>query len=386
MSVDSHTFPNLDDFARGVDQIGRTLDAHRLFAIQVLLPVRAVFLAHGVVFIDQQRERQFKLVTKFDVTFGGIGADAKQLCPRGLQLCVSIAERTGLFSASRCIVFGIEKQNDRSASQIFQFDGLAVLVFEREGGSLFAWFDEISHDETPHLGAYGLKGGGWDRALFSIGQVVASGGGLTETRDWIRRGKTRQKHASGWCLTGAPKKQTRYTTGQLRDVGLLHPPFFPHSLESCLNLSDQPPSSSNDTPSADPMAHPSRAIRPHGLEDARKLATEAARVALDNNGQDVMVLNVSEQSAEFDFFVIATGTSRRQLHAISEQTDDALEKGLGDRRQGIEGYQESSWIVLDYGSLVVHLFDEETREYYDLESLWADATPIPLSDLGLTQR
>ncbi|MEP3830319.1 ribosome silencing factor [Rhodopirellula bahusiensis] len=151
-------------------------------------------------------------------------------------------------------------------------------------------------------------------------------------------------------------------------------------------MSDQPPSSSNDTPSADPMAHPSRAIRPHGLEDARKLATEAARVALDNNGQDVMVLNVSEQSAEFDFFVIATGTSRRQLHAISEQTDDALEKGLGDHRQGIEGYQESSWIVLDYGSVVVHLFDEETREYYDLESLWADATPIPLSDLGLTQR
>jgi ribosome-associated protein len=93
---------------------------------------------------------------------------------------------------------------------------------------------------------------------------------------------------------------------------------------------------------------------------------------------------VSGQSAEFDFFVISTGTSRRQLHAISEQIDDALEKGLGDYRMGIEGYQESSWIVLDYGSLVVHLFDEETREYYDLESLWADGKRIPLEDLGLT--
>ncbi|MEM9367036.1 MAG: RsfS/YbeB/iojap family protein, partial [Planctomycetota bacterium] len=93
--------------------------------------------------------------------------------------------------------------------------------------------------------------------------------------------------------------------------------------------------------SDNPMVTQSRAIRPFGLEDARKLAVSAARVAIDNNGSDVMILDVSQQSAEFDFFVIATGTSRRQLHAISEQTDDVLEKDLGDRRAGIEGYQES---------------------------------------------
>jgi ribosome-associated protein len=97
-----------------------------------------------------------------------------------------------------------------------------------------------------------------------------------------------------------------------------------------------------------------------------------------------MVLDVCAQSAEFDLFVLATGTSRRQLHAISEQIDDVLEKELGDHRLGIEGYQESRWIVLDYGNVIVHLFDEETREYYDLESLWADGKQVPLSDLGLT--
>lgn len=134
---------------------------------------------------------------------------------------------------------------------------------------------------------------------------------------------------------------------------------------------------------SDPLVTPSRAIRPHGLEDARKLAAAAARVAIENNGSDVIVLDVSRQSAEFDYFVLATGTSRRQLHAISEQIDDALEKELGDERMGIEGYQESRWIVLDYGSVVIHLFDDETREYYDLESLWADATPVPLAELGL---
>ena len=133
----------------------------------------------------------------------------------------------------------------------------------------------------------------------------------------------------------------------------------------------------------DPMVAPSRAIRPHGLDEGRRLAVAAARVALDNKGSEVTVIDVSQQSAEFDFFVLANGTSRRQLHAISEQIDDALEKDLGDQRLGIEGYQESRWIVLDYGSVVIHLFDEETRDYYDLESLWADGQIIPLAELGL---
>lgn len=135
---------------------------------------------------------------------------------------------------------------------------------------------------------------------------------------------------------------------------------------------------------SNPMEHPSRAIRPLGLEGGRKLAAAAAQVALDNKGGDVLILDVSAQSAEFDFFVFATGTSRRQLHAISEEIDDVLQKELGDRRLGIEGYQESRWIVLDYGNVVIHLFDDETREFYDVESLWADGTPIPLSELGLS--
>jgi len=115
------------------------------------------------------------------------------------------------------------------------------------------------------------------------------------------------------------------------------------------------------------------------------MAKAAAGVAIDNNGTDVLVLDVCDQTALFDYFVIATGTSRRQLHAISEEIDDKLQKDLGDRRLGIEGYEDSRWIVLDYGNVVVHLFDEETRSYYDLESLWADATNIPLSDLGLSE-
>ncbi len=147
------------------------------------------------------------------------------------------------------------------------------------------------------------------------------------------------------------------------------------------------PDAQVDAPQApedpNPMVSSSRSIRPHGTDASLALAAAAARVTLDNKGQDVIVLNVCKQSAEFDFFVLATGSSRRQLHAISEEIDDVLQKELGDRRLGIEGYEESRWIVLDYGSVVVHLFDDETREFYDLESLWADGIVIPLESLGL---
>ena len=110
------------------------------------------------------------------------------------------------------------------------------------------------------------------------------------------------------------------------------------------------------------------------------LARAAAQVARDLQGQDVVILDMRDQTSWFDYFVIATGTSRRQLHAMSEEIDHKLEDEMHDQRLGIEGYQESRWIVLDYGTVVIHLFDPETRAYYSLESLWADARRVPLED------
>ena len=99
----------------------------------------------------------------------------------------------------------------------------------------------------------------------------------------------------------------------------------------------------------------------------------AAKIAEENRGQNVVILDLREVTPNFDFFVIATGSSRRQLHAVSEEIDKVYEKQLGDRRLSISGYDESHWIVLDYGDILVHLFDEETREYYAIEELWAKA-------------
>jgi ribosome-associated protein len=108
---------------------------------------------------------------------------------------------------------------------------------------------------------------------------------------------------------------------------------------------------------------------------AEERACLAARVAADNKGRDVIVLDMRKVTPLYDYFVLATGASRRQIHNMAEEIDAAL-RAEGDRRLGIEGYESSRWVVQDYGDVVVHLFDEDARPYYALEELWADAEGV----------
>ena len=121
----------------------------------------------------------------------------------------------------------------------------------------------------------------------------------------------------------------------------------------------------------------SEAVTPQKFDNVLQRALLAAQTAEDNRGTDVVVLDMRELTSLFDYFVLATGASRRQLHAMSEEIDHALEDRMGDRRLGIEGYEESRWILLDYGDIVVHLFESETRAYYALEDLWGRAKRVP---------
>jgi ribosome-associated protein len=120
----------------------------------------------------------------------------------------------------------------------------------------------------------------------------------------------------------------------------------------------------------------SEAVLSRHADAALQRALLAAQTAEDNRGVDIVVLDMRELTSIFDFFVLATGSSRRQLHAMSEEIDHALEDRMGDRRLGIEGYEESRWILLDYGDVVVHLFEPETRAYYALEELWGHAKRV----------
>lgn len=141
-----------------------------------------------------------------------------------------------------------------------------------------------------------------------------------------------------------------------------------HSAES-----ENPGSPEEHKPSG---AAPKRTNPEHSL----KLALAAAKTAAENGGSEIAVLDMSAHTAIFDYFVIATGTSRRQLHAMSEEIDDTLEKELNDKRMNIDGYDDSKWIVLDYGTVVIHLFDEDTRAFYSLEALWGDAKKVDLTE------
>jgi ribosome-associated protein len=101
-----------------------------------------------------------------------------------------------------------------------------------------------------------------------------------------------------------------------------------------------------------------------------------ARVAEDNKGRDVVILDMRPITPLYDFFILITGMSRRQIHTIAEEIDDAL-RAEGETRDSIEGYEAGKWVVQDYGDIVVHVFDQDSRQYYALEDLWADAPRLP---------
>ena len=111
------------------------------------------------------------------------------------------------------------------------------------------------------------------------------------------------------------------------------------------------------------------------LPSSEQRATLCARVAEDNKAKDIVVLDLRGLTPLYDYFVIVTGTSRRQMHSIADEIEAAL-KGVGDRRMSLQGYQGSRWIVEDYGDVMVHVFDQDSREYYALDDLWADAPKV----------
>lgn len=112
---------------------------------------------------------------------------------------------------------------------------------------------------------------------------------------------------------------------------------------------------------------------------ALERALAAAQTAHDNRARDIHILDLRELTTEFDYFVIGTGTSVRQMHAISEEIDHKLEDEMHDHRRGIEGYKQAGWILLDYGDIVIHLFEGDKRDYYRLDELWAGAKRVPFT-------
>ena len=111
------------------------------------------------------------------------------------------------------------------------------------------------------------------------------------------------------------------------------------------------------------------------LRLSRQFAIEAARLAHNTRCHNVMVLDLAGISPVTDFFVIATGTSARQMRTVCDEIDLLGEKQefRGMHRSGYEG---ETWIAVDYFDVVLHLFSQDARHYYDLENLWGDAKQV----------
>lgn len=109
-----------------------------------------------------------------------------------------------------------------------------------------------------------------------------------------------------------------------------------------------------------------------GIE-AREVARVAAAAADDKKATDIAVIDLTEHSDVCDYFVIATGSNNRQVDAVVDEVEERVAAACGEHPFSIEGREERSWILMDYGSVVVHVFTPEARAYYRLEKLWKDA-------------
>ena len=103
-------------------------------------------------------------------------------------------------------------------------------------------------------------------------------------------------------------------------------------------------------------------------------AQQLAQAVADGGGIDVCVLDLVQEAAFTDFFVIATGTSDRHLRRLADVTIETARQ-LGNRPLGVEGAKTSRWVLVDLGDVVVHLFRQEAREFYSLERLWGEDEP-----------
>ena len=110
-------------------------------------------------------------------------------------------------------------------------------------------------------------------------------------------------------------------------------------------------------------------------EDAAELAHRIVEIASDKKGNDIVLLRTAELTTMADFFVILSGRSDRQVQALARAILDEL-RDDGIRPIGVEGQQSARWVLLDFGSVIVHVFAPEEREFYGLERLWGKAAQV----------
>ena len=111
------------------------------------------------------------------------------------------------------------------------------------------------------------------------------------------------------------------------------------------------------------------------IKDIKKLAGIVINALEDKKAEDIRVIDISEISILADYFIIASGSNSRQIQAFADEIEQKLAKEDCHLKQ-VEGYDSANWILLDFGDIIVHLFDQENRTFYNLERIWRDGKQI----------
>ena len=113
---------------------------------------------------------------------------------------------------------------------------------------------------------------------------------------------------------------------------------------------------------------------------AKEVALQVTKALDEKKGIDIKLLKIDEVSSLADYFLICTGTSNTHVKTLCDYAEYTMEQ-LGEPMLGREGHRGNAWELLDFGSVVVHVFTDEARKFYDLERLWADAEVVDLKDI-----
>lgn len=118
---------------------------------------------------------------------------------------------------------------------------------------------------------------------------------------------------------------------------------------------------------------------------AEQAAKEMAKLAFnaleEKKAVDIKLIDISEVSVLADYFIIASGTNRNQVQALADNVEETLHKA-GHPVKQTEGYRTANWVLMDYGDIIVHVFDSENRLFYDLERIWRDGKNITIEELS----
>ena len=116
------------------------------------------------------------------------------------------------------------------------------------------------------------------------------------------------------------------------------------------------------------------------MEQSKEMARIACKALEEKKGEDICVIDIADVSVLADYFIIASGGNQNQIQAMVDAVDEDLAKAGHHARQ-VEGNQNSSWILMDYGDIIVHIFSKEDRLFYDLERIWRDGRQMDVTEL-----